>query len=167
MHMVGVVLLTICPIILGFAFAKNLKRAKEELLSVIAFIDQFKTMIRFERRELSESLSALSRDPQLAPLTFLTVCLSYLKKGMAFPQAWEKAVMDWKCQIDVEDQNRLASLSGILGACDVQGQVDSLLLLQQDFERSYQRQQELVQTQGKLFRSLGILAAIGLFVLII
>lgn len=88
-------------------------------------------------------------------------------KEQPFPEAWERAVINWQGEISDEDKKRLASLSGILGAFDVQGQTDAMEILEEEFERSYKQQQELVQTKGKLVRSLGLLMAAGLFVLVI
>lgn len=151
---------------MGFAYTKKLKKAKEELRLILLFLERFKTQIRFYRRSLFEGLSTISKDLQFSSLSFIGEAAIYMKE-QPFPEAWERAVINWQGEISDEDKKRLASLSGILGAFDVQGQTDALEILEEEFERSYKQQQELVQTKGKLVRSLGLLMAAGLFVLVI
>ena len=85
--------------------------------------------------------------------------------NMAFPRAWEEAIVDWNSSISSDDKELLKSMSGILGASDSAGQITALAHIEHRFKISLQLAIEIYNKKGKLCRSLGIL--IGLAVLVI
>ena len=127
-------------------------------------IEWFSTEIRYQGRDLKESVSLASERKAFSQLTFLRTCAKKLD-NTPFPKGWEESIAEWKNSLDEEDIIRLKSLSGVLGACDAYGQLAALERIQAEFEDSLKTATTLSATKGRMFRSLGVLG--GLAALII
>lgn len=133
---------------------------------MIDFIQRLKTEIRFQARELKEIFEVLAREDRFSKLTFIPLCLKEMENA-PFPIAWEKAVKETQMRLNKEDTALLLSMSDTLGASDVQGQLNVLDMMEQNFKRSLLEAEKNVVIKGKMYRSLGILCGLGLGVLFI
>lgn len=127
-------------------------------------IEWFSTEVRYQGRDLKESVFLASERKAFSHLAFLRTCAKKLD-NVPFPKGWEESIAEWKNSLEDEDIIRLKSLSGVLGACDVYGQLAALERIQTEFKDSLKTAATLSATKGKMFRSLGILG--GLAALII
>lgn len=129
-------------------------------------IEWFSTEIRYQGRDLNESVALAAERQSFSQLSFLKKCAPMLQ-DTPFPQAWERSVSDWKCALEEGDLIHLKSLSGVLGACDVQGQLSALERIQSEFTHSLETTAVQLETKGRMFRSLGILGGIAVAVIAI
>lgn len=124
----------------------------------------FSTEIRYQGRNLNESIASAAEHKSFSQLDFLKTCAETMK-STPFPQAWEASVNEWKCSLEESDLTYLKSLSGVLGACDIQGQLTSLKRVESEFAQSLDKATSQSETKGRMFRSLGILGGIAVAVI--
>lgn len=149
---------------MGLIYSVALKRNQVQINELIQFITWLKIDLRYNQSQLGDMFNILCASSKFHNLHFLNN-LKYNMTNMAFPNAWEKSIIDWNSSISSDDKDLLKSMSGILGASDSTGQIMALEHIEHRFKISLQSAIEVYNKKGKLFRSLGIL--IGLAVLVI
>lgn len=136
------------------------------MLEIIQMIEWFSTEIRYQARDLKESVKLASGHQSFSHLSFLNECVDLLEQ-LPFPQAWNRSIDGWKNSLEEGDILQLKLLSGILGACDVDGQLTALERVQLEFQHRLEVTATQVATKGRMFRSLGLLGGLAVAVIAI
>lgn len=105
----------------------------------------------------------------LSCLSCIATASDLLKSGTSFPVAWKKAVRSFSKDSTMikEDLEILASLAEVIGASDLEGQLNALEMAESQFQHQLDKARQAHEKKGKLFRSLGALAGIGLAIVLI
>ncbi len=148
---------------IGLTYSVALKRNQTQIDELIQLITWLKIDIRYNQSQLSDMFNRLYSSSKFNNLSFLNNLKNNMM-DMPFPNAWEKSIADWNSNISKDDKELLKSMSGILGASDSIGQIMALEHVEHRFKISLQSAREIYNKKGKLFRSLGILIGLAVFV---
>ena len=152
----------------GILLSDRLNKRVKELDKNLIFIDKLKTCLTYQNLPTNEIVEQLAGDPSCNTLVFLETCCELLQGGASFPKAWKDAVNQTKGKTSLTepDLSILLSLSGIVGAADVEGQLSALSMVEEQLKRQRQEAQEAKEKKGKLYRSLGALAGVGMVIIL-
>lgn len=149
---------------IGLSYSIALKRNQTQINELIQLITWLKIDIRYNKSQLYDMFDRLCSSSKFNNLNFLKN-LKCNMMNMPFPIAWKKSVVDWNSSISSDDKDLLKSMSDILGASDSSGQIMALEHIENRFKISLQSAREIYNKKGKLFRSLGILVGLAVFVI--
>ncbi len=149
---------------IGLTYSVALKRNQTQIDELIQLITWLKIDIRYNQSQLRDMVNRLYSSSKFNNLSFLNNLKNNMM-NMPFPSAWEKSIVDWNSSISKDDKDLLKSMSGILGASDSNGQIMALEHVEHRFKISLKSAREVYNKKGKLFRSLGILIGLAVFVL--
>jgi len=90
-----------------------------------------------------------------------------MRGGHPFSVSWPKALDECVHQLGREEAVILASLGDVLGRSDLESQLSALALTREQFEQRVGAAREKVITQGKLYRSMGILGGAAAAIILI
>ena len=79
---------------------------------------------------------------------------------------WRKA-LDGQRDIPIDERRILSRLGELLGTSDIEGQLSSIALLEDELMTVKERREENYRRRGKLFRSVGVLAGAMTGILVI
>ncbi len=164
--MIGTLLLSACPISIGFLKCQNLKQNQNKIEKIIELINWIITEIRYKKTEINLLFHNLSFEENFKNLEFLQN-FKNIARSKPFPKAWEESIKTWNCTIPLKDKMLLKSLSNILGATDSKGQILALKHIKMRFKESLKTAQNLYTTKGKLAKSLGVLLSIAIIIIFI
>ena len=159
----GIIVLAICPLLIGLTYSVALKRNQTQIDELIQLITWLKIDIRYNQSQLGDMVNRICSSSKFNNLNFLNNLKNNMM-NMPFPNAWEKSISDWNSSISQDDKDLLKSMSSILGASDANGQIMALEHVEHRFKISLQSAREVYNKKGKLFRSLGILIGLAVFV---
>ncbi len=104
--------------------------------------------------------------PLSGTLPFVKACANQCKMGVAFPNAWRKALAETPTSMDDEDLRILYHLGSVLGAVDLDGALSEIdyaqFVLKERHKEAKARQKQL----GGLYQTLGVLAGVA-FVIVV
>ena len=148
---------------IGLTYSVALKRNQTQIDELIQLITWLKIDIRYNQSQLGDMVNRICSSSKFNNLNFLNNLKNNMM-NMPFPNAWEKSISDWNSSISQDDKDLLKSMSSILGASDANGQIMALEHVEHRFKISLQSAREVYNKKGKLFRSLGILIGLAVFV---
>ncbi len=148
---------------IGLTYSVALKRNQTQIDELIQLITWLKIDIRYNQSQLGDMVNRICSSSKFNNLNFLNNLKNNMM-DMPFPNAWEKSISDWNSSISQDDKDLLKSMSSILGASDANGQIMALEHVEHRFKISLQSAREVYNKKGKLFRSLGILIGLAVFV---
>ncbi|MDE5853238.1 MAG: stage III sporulation protein AB [Oscillospiraceae bacterium] len=166
MHALGVIILTICPILIGLTYSITLTKNQRQIGEIIQLINWIETEIRYKQTNLDQMLIEASSKEAFSSLEFLSSAVEFMKI-FPFPQAWKKSISNWNSKMDTYDKQLLFSFADILGASDVTGQLTALEHMRVRFQSSFNKAKETCDKNGKLSKSLGVLAGLAICVLML
>ena len=142
----------------------GLRKSQKQIGELIQLVNWIKTEIRYTQAEIYDIINDISNNDNFKNLSFLNDVKNNMN-NMPFPRAWKIAITNWNSNILREDEELLSSMSNILGALDLIGQISALEHIEKRFESSYEVAKNLCQTKGKLYKSLGVLASLAVCVI--
>lgn len=166
MKILGIILIALCPIIIGFKKSSSLKQNKIKIEKIIELINWIISEIKFKKTEVSSMFLNISKNKNFKNLEFIQNLKENLKI-YPFPEAWETSIKNWEEFPLKEEKEYLKSLSNVLGATDSQGQILNLKHTKFQFEESLKYATNTYVSKGKIFRSLGILLGIAVLIVLI
>ena len=119
MHLIGVLLIAICPALIGNYFAKLLSYRRIALAQSVELVECMKAEIRYSGKEIQQMIHEFSKSSQFQQLPFLKECDQKMEQGEPFPSAWKTALEQSNQHFQQQDLEQIASLGRILGASDV------------------------------------------------
>ena len=166
MKILGTIFLAICPIILGFLKSKTLKQSKQKIEKIIDLINRIIIEIKYKKTDLYCMFNGFSLEENFNQLEFLQ---NFKKNSYStpFPEKWEKAIKNWQTPIPKECKLILKSFSTILGATECKGQILALKQAKFQFEEALKDAKKTYIKKGKIFRCLGTMFGILVFILLI
>ena len=165
MKWVGVLLLLGASILTGFQLASRLHDRVRLLRAVRGLIGRFSGELAYRRISTGQMLREAASDPEFTSLPFLKPAAETFDGKIAFSVIWENAVMRCRPPIAPEEREILLEIGRILGSSDRDSQQAALSLLAQRAEALLAAGTEKAAAEGKLYRSLGVLA--GLFFIVL
>ncbi len=154
---------------LGITASLKLSKRAEELKTILLMIDKIKTCLAFEKAHTKDIISKLCGQSEFSKLYFLNDCRNILSENADISRAWKISVENSYKQLHLErsDLSLLTSIGNILGSADSKSQTDELELLAGFFNRDLESAVTAYKTQGRLYRSLGVLSGIGIAIVLI
>lgn len=165
----GCVSLMIAGSLCGIWKAQQMDRRVQTLQAFGWMLKRIESEIRYTRTPTAEIFAGFLNDPTLSKLGFLPELAASLRRAEPFAEAWEKAIcgaapaMQWT----KADCRMALSLGGILGAADAESQSEAIALLEEELAAQQQEAKKNSRTLGRMYRSLGVLAGIGMALLFV
>ena len=166
MKIVGVFLIAICPIIFGFNKCYKLKQNQNKIEKIIDLINWIICEIKYKKTETSTMFYEISDLDNFKDLEFLQTLKKNLK-NLVFPIAWKNSIDCWDCSISKENKTLLKSLSNVLGTIESKGQILNLKQIRFKFEENLKYAKKTYVEKGKMFKTLGTLVGIAVFIVFI
>ena len=135
------------------------------LRAIRGLIGRFSGELAYRRLSTGQMLRAAAADPEFIPLPFLKPAAEVFDGKTAFSAVWEDAVIRCRPPVAPEEREILLEIGRILGSSDRDSQQASLSLLAQRTDTLLAEGVEKAAAEGKLYRSLGVLA--GLFFIVL
>lgn len=145
--------------------ARTVKRVAsiEAACELIAYLSG---QLRYLQPPVSQLIGQAARYSQFTFLDYLGQCAKAVSEGKPFPQSWDSALKESRCDLDKEDRLLLRELGNILGASDLETQVGSLELLQQRLRIRLSEADTNRQKYGKMYQALGFLGGLAIAIVI-
>ena len=166
MKILGMVFLSICPILFGLSKAKKKKKRQKTIEKLIELLNYIIAEIRYKKTDILTLIMNLSLKESFKKLEFLQNLKNKIKLK-PFPIAWASSINESNLSIDKDDENLLKSVSNILGAYDSKDQIVALKHINSQFKESLKNAKENYLSKGKIAKSLGILIAIAIVIILI
>ncbi|MCL2089587.1 MAG: stage III sporulation protein AB [Oscillospiraceae bacterium] len=147
----------------GLYMSGSLSKRVSELELVLLLIERLKTSIRYSHTHTSVIVAEAASH---IPLSFLSDCRDNLDRQPGFPVAWRTALERYDGNLTAADIQAVGTIGGILGSCDAQGQTEALELTAERIGACLEDARKERDTKGKMYRSLGILAGVGLSIIL-
>ena len=122
--------------------------------------------IKYLNRPSDELISRLTQTKELAGLDFLPVCLSYLQQNFPIDRAWCKALSE-AAYIDGETAGILMSFAQGFGKTDTEGQISNCRYHSELIRERLCIARKKRDKYSSLAGGLGILAGIGIIIILI
>ena len=165
MKWVGILLLLGASILTGFQLASRLHDRVRLLRAIRGLIGRFSGELAYRRISTGQMLREAAADPEFIPLPCLKPAAESFDGKTAFSAVWENAVIRCRPPVAPEEREILLEIGRILGSSDRDSQQASLSLLAQRTDTLLAEGVEKAAAEGKLYRSLGVLA--GLFFIVL
>jgi stage III sporulation protein AB len=140
-------------------------------------LDEMVMLIRFKGATVREIIDTVVSDSRLSDLTFLSdVAKNYQSGGLyetniadkSFADSWENAVSSFRQNgLTASDMKLIENIGKNLGTTDIEGQLASLSLYQNEAETAFATAEAETAKKAKLYTSLGVLAGAFLVVFLI
>lgn len=147
----------------GFYLAGRSKRRRKELLLARSFLGELSARLRFQMQPAGELIALFCRQLPFAQLPCLR---QFALDGGKFPQGWQQAVKSCGGDLLPGDREILCRLSGILGAYELQAQLEEIAQLRAQLEEAASQAAQLAERENKLYTSLGPLVGLALCIVL-
>jgi stage III sporulation protein AB len=104
---------------------------------------------------------------QFEGLGFPARCRELTREGVAFPDAWHRAVTEHSRLLGKEEAEILAGLDGVLGRSDLDSQLAGIDFARERLMQRLEIARERARKYGRLYRSTGILAGLAAVIMFI
>lgn len=147
----------------GFYLAGRAGRRRKELLLAASFLGEVCSRLAFCLQPAGELIAELGKEEAFRSLPCLQL---FLRRGETFPKGWRAAVMDCGGELQRADREVLSRVETILGAYELQIQLEELSRLRGALESSAGQAAGEEERERKLYASLGPLAGLALCILL-
>lgn len=142
----------------------RLSKRVTELENAISLVGLLGSTLRYTMAPMETVVGRLSAMADMP--AFLERCHALCAAGGVFPTAWALALAQTPTALDDDDRKVLLHLGTVLGATDLDGALGELdyagFLLKQRYGEAKARKQQL----GTMYRTLGVLAGVGIVILL-
>lgn len=157
--------------LMGLRAADRIQEEYRQMQYLQQIIYMLISEIRYERAYLAEAflhIKAQARKPYSDWLDGMSRSMHSREEG-TFSDIWENGVRTYlaQCALPEEEKGRLGALGGRLGAADMEMQIKTLELYQEQLDLSMSEKREGMRTKMRLCRCLGITGGIFLTVLLV
>jgi len=164
---VGIALIMLTSWSIGYIEVKTINTKINVLESCIFMIDMLCSELRFSHSSSAAIINTLSCNNQLDKLDFIKNCNNLCRKGISFPIAYKQALNESQLPISDEDKKLLFKIGQVLGACDVNGQVELLAGIKTQMLSSMRQAKEAGTSKSKLYSTISFWGGIGIAILLI
>lgn len=151
---------------IGINEAAKLKDKCTCTSKMIQMIRQIKIQMNYCVPSVREILQALTEMAEFKPFTFLNKCLESYDE-CSFDTLWEREVRAAGLPLSKEDVMMLVSFGSGLGTTDLDGQIGLCDSFEEKFKMSLKAYETQRDQKSKLYISAGVLAGIGIGIILI
>lgn len=162
----GIIMIFLASSAVGFFMSDSIKNKKIRLETERKMLEEISVMIRYNMLTVREMIIEIKENDFFSGLLFIEKIRQKLIEGISFPEAWEKSIKS-DASLSTDEKKLLQELGSSLGTTDSQGQLSSLEIYKKRLDNMIESETEKYKTQGKLYRSLGIMMGAMLGILII
>lgn len=162
----GIIMIFLASSAVGFFMSDSIKNKKIRLETERKMLEEISVMIRYNMLTVREMIIEIKENDFFSGLLFIEKIRQKLIEGIPFPEAWEKSIKS-DASLSTDEKKLLQELGSSLGTTDSQGQLSSLEIYKKRLDNMIESETEKYKTQGKLYRSLGIMMGAMLGILII
>jgi stage III sporulation protein AB len=153
---------------IGIYFRAGLLRRLVILREIRYMLDEIIMLIRFKGATVREIIDTVVSDSRLSDLTFLTAVSKEYYGDKSFAECWEHSAVSFRQNgLTTSDIKLIENIGKNLGTTDIEGQLASLALYQNEAEAAYIAAEAETAKKAKLYTSLGVLAGAFLVVFLI
>lgn len=169
LKLVGCLLVVAVGGLVGFAKSGKYKARVEQLSLCRTFFLRLSARAKGTGESTRALIQYLSDTQSLEKLTFLKTAGDRLNVETDFPVIWKECLDEAKSVLALreDDYRPLYSLCEVMGSTDLEGIVANATLSAQLYEQTEAAARKEYETNGKLFRSLGLLCGVAVAVLLI
>ncbi len=161
----GLALVALCTTGMGMEMAFSLSQRVRALELAQTVLESIAGELSYTLAPPEEIIKSLTARTTLCKAGYLTACQSFCRKGVPFPQAWNRAVREWKGALSARDREILTAVSETLGTCSEKEALTALEGAKRLLQEELKNAQEYAQVHGKLYRTLGMLSGVFLVIL--
>lgn len=165
----GVMVVVSCSMI-GFIIAGNYKYRPKALRNLQVALSMLETEINYGHSPLPEALRSISKkcEKDVAELFIMTAKYLSSREGLTAGEAWEKSLKDFynNSYITDNDYEILMAFGKYLGSTDKQDQIKNIKLALNNLRQQEVTSIEEKQKNEKLWKYLGVLSGLMIFLLL-
>ena len=132
----------------------------------IALMSFFYDRMRYLCPTVPALIESAVESRSFSDCTYLTDCYSHMRTGATFSQSWEQALLQCHDTLGREECEVLASLAPVLGATHLESQLSSIAYTRELLQVRLTAAREHTKTHTRLYRTLGMLAGVGIVILL-
>lgn len=152
---------------IGWTAAQRSRRRISQLETSQNLVMELLSQLEYTLRPAEELVRELAREERFSDLPYLrTFSEAKSAEFLPFPQQWRQAVRAYPGELHQEEQNMVEQIGDVLGAYDLQAQLEQLRCLAHQMGQVIQKLQEQEEQNRTLCTSLGPLAGIALAILL-
>lgn len=164
LKLLGMVLLFLGSAGTGLLLSRGLSKRTELILLIQKLLLQLSNDLSYQKTPTVQLLRDLSRDECYEKLPFLKEFQDLTVQKAPVSRLWDDA-LEKQPNLQKEERELLRETGRILGSSDSESQINALCLQQKKLELILEEALQKQQTQGKLFRSMGVLTGFLLVIL--
>lgn len=168
---IGVCLILCSSTAIGFELSRQLKERVEELESIRKLLLMLRGEIKYSHSTLAEAFQAIGRRLKSSYGAFLLKAADEMDsmEGQTLAQIWERCVNEElkESALKKEDREKLVHLGSQLGYLDTEMQISTIELYLEQVQEEIKNAAESCKRNGRLYRTMGVIAGIFLVILMI
>lgn len=152
---------------IGISISRKYAYRVNELKELKTALNIFKTKIRYTAEPISDIFTEISANLKT---NIKQVFLSAVANMNTYSAgvSWEKSIDESKdLNLDREDINAIKSMGKLLGKTDIDGQISEVELTESFLETQIIKAEKEKEKNEKLYKSLGIVAGIGIVIILL
>lgn len=142
------------------------KQRVVELKEIKIFLEMLKTKIRFTYEPLPEIFDETLDSFKGSILEFIKdvkIKMETMPAGMA----WQEAIKEANLNLNLEDKNILNKMGNLLGKTDMEGQLSGIEVTENFLNKQIEKAEAEKEKNEKMYKTLGIIAGIGMVIILI
>lgn len=156
---------------MGYIYSKRYVQRVLELFDLICALQMFETKVRYKSEPIGEAFIYISSVIKTRAGQIFYDTVEYLKfsDGVLASQAWNHSIeknMPYLSLNNVEKQI-LMSFGNNLGNSDIDGQIKNINLVINQLEKQVKIAQDDSEKNSKMYKNLGVLGGMALFILLL
>lgn len=164
---IGISVSAMSCVLLGFLKSRKLIIRQSSLEKTAEALKLMEIELSFDSPETKELLFRMCEKQELKKLPFFKECLKNCRQK-PLAESWREAVSSaFSLCLDREDEEILLALGENLGATDIDGQLSLLRALEERAALRLNLARQKVKELSSLYKTLGILAGIGIVIITI
>ncbi len=168
---IGICLILCSSTAIGFECSSRLKERIGELESIRKLLLMLRGEIKYSHSTLSEAFYTIGKRLKSSYGVFLLKAAEEMDsmEGQTLAQIWENCVNGElkESALKKEDKEKLIHLGSQLGYLDTEMQISTIELYLEQVQEEIKNATENFKRNGKLYRTLGVMAGIFLVILMI
>ncbi|WP_040196962.1 stage III sporulation protein AB [Candidatus Soleaferrea massiliensis] len=162
--LIGVFFIIGCTSAVGFKYSSGLSKRVRQLERCISMIHMMISELQYSLCPTMDLLNHLSAMDEFQDFYFLNACKNLMNKSVPFTTSWRTSLLSHSenLQLSGDDKKVLLRVGDILGAMDGENQVGELKLIETTLDDRLEQARLSREKYGKLYRSLGVLAGVGI-----
>jgi stage III sporulation protein AB len=170
LKMIGGIMVIISCSMIGFLMAGSYCQRPRVLRNLETALSMLETEINYGHSPLPEALESISKkcEKEVSSLFLKTAKIMRLREGLTADEAWEKTLKEFSCSsfLSNSDIEILVSFGRYLGSTDREDQIKNIKLTLTNLKQQEKIALEEKQKNEKLWKYLGVLSGIMVFLLL-